>query len=56
MTTNEIQDNVNEDEQPDYIKNQIKELDRRLDRFENGEMVFYTWEEIKKELAAKPPR
>lgn len=30
-----------------------KELDRRLTRFENGETTFFTWEEIKKELASK---
>ena len=56
MTINEIQENLNEDEQPDYIKNQIRELDRRLERLENGETTFLTWEEIQKELAAKWPR
>ena len=30
-----------------------KELDRRLECFENGETTFYTWEEIKEELASK---
>lgn len=30
-----------------------QELDKRLKRFENGETTFYTWEEIKEELASR---
>jgi len=32
---------------------QKEELDKRLKRFENGETTFFTWEEIKDELASR---
>lgn len=34
-------------------KSQREELDRRINRYKAGEMTFYSWDDVKKELHRK---
>lgn len=37
----------------EFSKEQLMELDRRLDKYERGEMTFSTWEDVKARVKSR---
>lgn len=49
LVMEKIWDSIEHDTLP-ISDSQKKELDRRLERFKNGETIFHSWEDIKQNL------